>query len=146
MNTFVISLGGSLISPEAGRVDTAFLKKFRALILKYVKRGHRFAIIVGGGKVCRAWQEAVRKIITPPTPSYLKRGLRDDLDWIGIRATQLNAEIVLTMFGNMAYASVVCNPTQKVGKFRVLIGAGMFPDIPPIMMRWSGQKAWEQKW
>lgn len=126
MSTFVISLGGSLVSPEAGRVDTAFLKKFRALILKYVKRGHRFAIIVGGGKVCRVWQDALQSI-PPLRLRGSERGLRDELDWVGIRATQLNAEVVRAMFGNAAHAAVVQNPAQKVGGFRVLIGAGYVP-------------------
>src|SRR3989338_3043491 len=70
MSTFVISLGGSLVCPEVGRVNIEFLKKFRAVILKYVKRGDKFAIIVGGGKLARAWQDAARKLITPPAPPH----------------------------------------------------------------------------
>lgn len=118
MSTLVISLGGSLVSPEAGKVDVAFLKKFRALILKYVKRGHRFAVIVGGGKVCRAWQEAGRKL-----------GVKNsvDLDWIGIRATHLNMELVRAMFGSRVYAKIIEDPDQKVPPFRIVFGAGYKP-------------------
>ncbi len=118
MSTFVISLGGSLVCPEAGKVDTAFLKKFRALILKYVKQGNRFAIIVGGGKLARAWQEAGRKL-----------GVSDsrELDWIGIRATYVNAELVRAMFGKRVHGVVVFNPAKPVPKFKILIGAGYKP-------------------
>ncbi len=127
MSTFVISLGGSLVSPEAtaeagqaGRVDVAFLKKFRAVILKYVKQGHRFAIIVGGGKVCRAWQDAARTLGVKSS---------DDLDWVGIRATHLNMELVRAVFGNMAHFKVMENPHEKVAKFKILFGAGYKPGV-----------------
>jgi len=116
--TFVMSLGGSLVSPEAGRVDTEFLKKFRALILKYVKRGQRFAIIVGGGRVCRAWQEAGRTLGIKNTA---------DLDWIGIRTTHLNMELVRAMFGSRAYARIIEDPAEKVPSFSIVFGAGYEP-------------------
>lgn len=48
--TIVISLGGSIISPEFGKIDINFLKKFRKLILKFLKKRFKFIIIVGGGK------------------------------------------------------------------------------------------------
>ncbi|MBI2551789.1 UMP kinase [Candidatus Uhrbacteria bacterium] len=118
MSVFVISLGGSLVSPEAGKVDVAFLRKFRALIVRYVKRGHQFAIIVGGGKLARVWQESAKRLA-------IKR--ISELDWVGIRATQLNAELVRAMFENAAQGAVVFNPKQGVGKFKILIGAGYVP-------------------
>lgn len=115
MKTFIVSLGGSLISPGAEKVDVAFLKKFRALILKHAKQGNRFALIVGGGKVCRIWQDAAR---------YLQVNKDEDIDWIGIRATQMNAELIRAMFGKAAYPHVVCDPREKVTDFKILIGAG----------------------
>ncbi len=118
MSTFVLSLGGSLVSPGAGRVDTVFLKKFRALILKYVRRGHRFVIIVGGGKLCRVWQGAAKDL-----------GVKNDreLDWIGIRTTHANAELVRTIFSKVAYPELVINPAQAVRRFTILVGAGYEP-------------------
>ncbi|MBI4135371.1 UMP kinase [Candidatus Uhrbacteria bacterium] len=118
MATFVISLGGSLVCPEAGKVDTDFLKKFRALILKYARRGNKFAIIVGGGKLARVWQEALKRLEIKQI---------SELDWVGIRATQINAELVRAMFGSAAYKEVVLNPARKVGKFKILVGAGYVP-------------------
>lgn len=118
MKTFVISLGGSLVVPEAGKVDVAFLRKFRALILKYVRQGHRFAIIVGGGRLCRVWQGAARTLGVDNTT---------ELDWIGIRTTHANAEVVRAVFGDVAHAVVVTNPSQRIPRFRILIGAGYVP-------------------
>jgi len=143
MSTFVISLGGSLVCPEVGRVNIEFLKKFRAVILKYVKRGDKFAIIVGGGKLARAWQDAARKLITPPAPPHnphptlsprerdaeggVRGGRERLLDWVGIRATQLNAELVRVMFGDVAHYVVVYNPAEKVKTFCIMVGAGYLP-------------------
>lgn len=129
---FVISLGGSLVAPEAGRVDVEFLKKFRALILKYVVKGNRFAIIVGGGKLCRAWQGALRQArgILPERIRQLaeeSKAFKNDLDWIGIRTTQANAELVRAIFGKFAYPRVVADPEEKVGNFKIVIGAGFKP-------------------
>ena len=69
--TYVISLGGSLIAPEGG-IDWKFLKKFRQLIMAAVKRGNRFVIITGGGITARSYQAAAAKVI---------RLTRDDRDW-----------------------------------------------------------------
>ena len=116
--TFVISLGGSLVCPEGGRIDTAFLKKFRAVILSHVRQGERFVIVVGGGKLCRTWQAAAREL-----------GVRQntELDWIGIAATAANAEVVRAAFGEVAHPQVVANPFQKVARFKVLVGCGFVP-------------------
>lgn len=118
MKTFVISLGGSMVAPEVDKIDTVFLKKFRAVILRYVKKGYSFALIVGGGKPCRMWQDAGRKL-----------GVKDagDLDWVGIRATQINAELVRAVFGKYAYSRVVWDPCEKINNFKILLGAGYLP-------------------
>ena len=53
--TVIIALGGSIICPQPGKINIKFLKKFKKLILKYLKRGFRFIIVTGGGKVCRVY-------------------------------------------------------------------------------------------
>ncbi|MCX6751434.1 MAG: UMP kinase [Candidatus Nomurabacteria bacterium] len=87
METIIISLGGSLIIPE--EIDVDFLKDFKKLILSQVEKGKRFFIVVGGGKICRKYQ-AVAKELSNPTPV--------DLDMIGIKALNLNAELVRILF------------------------------------------------
>lgn len=86
METIVISLGGSLIVPD--QIDVNFLKDLKTLVLENVERGRKFVIITGGGKTCRNYQAAA-KIISNPSDM--------ELDMLGIRALNLNAELVRIM-------------------------------------------------
>ncbi len=116
-NTFILSLGGSLIVPE--EVDNLFLKKFIALISERVKKGDRFVIVCGGGGVNRKYNTAARKI---------KKLSNDELDWIGIHATRYNANFVRILFGKLAYKEIIINPYEKVKTNKpVIIGAGYEP-------------------
>ncbi len=96
--TIIISLGGSLIIPD--QLDTDFLKSFKELILSYVAKGKRFVIITGGGKINNRYNEAAKK---------LGDTLDEDLDWIGIAALKLNAELVRVIFSEQANKKVVDN-------------------------------------
>lgn len=104
MKRIVISLGGSLISTAEG-IDVKFLKKFRALLLSRVALGEQFIIVIGGGKVCRNYQAAL-KAVTSPTS--------DDLDQMGIAATWFNAELVRLIFKDLAYPRVNNTPDARV--------------------------------
>jgi uridylate kinase len=113
----ILSLGGSLIVPD--EVDVKFLRRFRKLVLRHAKKGKRFIIITGGGRLCRKYQDAAGKIA---------RLTRDDLDWLGIHATRFNAHLLRTIFRDYAHPRVIKNPNEKV-RFteKVLIGAGWRP-------------------
>jgi len=112
----ILSLGGSLIVPED--IDTKFLAKFQSLILKYIKRKN-FIILCGGGKTARKYQEAINKIMNAN---------QEDLDWIGIKATVLNANVVKTLFGKEVYSQIIQNPTEKLQiKEPILVAAGWKP-------------------
>ena len=115
METVVISLGGSVLAPS--HIDVNFLKKFRKLILGF--RGKRFVIICGGGKTAREYMNAASGILKM-TP--------DDLDWIGIHATRLNAQLLRNVFRDVAPMAIVKNPTKRIGTGkRVIIAAGWKP-------------------
>ena len=115
MDTMVISLGGSIIVP--GEIDTKFLKRFREIVLTLETK--RFLIICGGGTICRKYQNVAAEIAPVP---------KADLDWIGIQATRLNAELVRSMFGPMAYHKVIHDPDEPMDTDkRVIIGAGFEP-------------------
>ncbi len=113
----IVSLGGSLIVPE--EIDVEFLKKFRELVLKHVKQGKKFIIITGGGKTARRYQKAASEV----------RPLdEEDLDWLGIHSTRLNAHLVRTIFRDVAHPVVVKNLTKKEAfKESVLVAAGWKP-------------------
>ncbi len=113
--TVVISLGGSIIVPE--EVDIHFLKVFKQIIQSL--RDEQFIIICGGGKICRNYQNAARE-----TAEVSK----EDLDWIGIGATRLNAELVRSTFGKDASGKVIHDPDEEIdASKRIIIGAGFEP-------------------
>ncbi len=114
----IISLGGSLIVPKTG-IDVSFLKKFKAFIAKRVAKGERFVLICGGGSTARQYQKAAKGV---------GQISREDVDWIGIHSTRLNAHLLRTIFQNLAHSTVIKNP-HAPPRFResVLIAAGWKP-------------------
>ncbi len=98
--TFVLSLGGSLVVPNGG-IDTQFLSDFNTFIRNQVSsKKRRFFIVVGGGATTRQYQEAARVVG--------KQKIEDvDLDWLGIHATRLNAQMVRTIFQDIADPRVI---------------------------------------
>jgi len=101
---FIISLGGSLIVPQSG-IDYKFLKKFRELILKEIKKGNKFFIVTGGGDTARKYIRGANKIV---------RVKDEDCDWLGIHATRLNAHLIRTIFRKSAHSEIITNPTVKL--------------------------------
>ena len=113
----VVSVGGSLIGPDA--IDTDFLTRFKALVLEKVQRGFTFSIITGGGKIARHYQDTANAV-TPLS--------RQDLDWIGIHATRLNAQLLRNVFAGYAHPQVIKNPTIDIEADEpIIIAAGWQP-------------------
>lgn len=116
-DTVVISVGGSLIVPDA--IDTAFLKSFRDVILSHTARGTQFVIITGGGRTARLYQQSAKEVggITP-----------EDADWLGIHATRINAHLFRSIFREVAHPAVIKNPTNEIkATEKVIIAAGWKP-------------------
>lgn len=100
-------------------ISESFLKRFKELIERQVVEGKKFVIIVGGGKTSRNYQDAARqfKELTP-----------NDIDWIGINATWLNANLLRIIFDTNAEETVLIDPTQKIEmKKPILIAGGWKP-------------------
>jgi uridylate kinase len=117
MENIVISLGGSVIIPD--EINTDFLKRFKITISDFVKKGNKVIIVCGGGKLARRYSEAAKKIMKVSD---------DELDWIGIKATILNAELVKSMFGESAYEKVVNEPNRCITTDKkIIIGSGWKP-------------------
>ncbi|MFA5076078.1 MAG: UMP kinase [Patescibacteria group bacterium] len=115
----VISLGGSVLVPQEGYINYLFLKKFKEIVLKYIEQGYFFVIVTGGGKTCRLYQNAAKKV-TKLVP--------EDVDWLGIHSTRLNAHLLRTIFRQWAHQRIIDDPRirEKV-KESILIGAGWRP-------------------
>ena len=113
----VISLGGSIIVPD--KINVEFLKGFKKLITDFVEKGNKAIIVCGGGKTARLYQNAASKI------SSLRM---EDVDWMGIHATRLNAQLIKALFLNIVDERIIHNPNKKVDfKEKVLIAAGWKP-------------------
>ncbi len=109
----VISLGGSIVIPE--EIDVSFLRAFRETILREVQNGKRFALIIGGGKTCRKYQKAA---------SELSELTNEDLDWIGIYATHLNAHFMRYVFKDATDNMILTDPSQFTATDKsIIIGA-----------------------
>ena len=99
-NTFILSVGGSLVVPN-GIVDTKFLADFNTFIRNQVSvKKRRFFIVVGGGSIAGKYIEAAKEI--------RGKDLTDqDKDWVGIHATRLNAQLMRTIFQDIADPRVI---------------------------------------
>lgn len=119
--TFIVKLGGSLIFPPEG-IATTFLRQFQQVIRKQVtKHQRRFFIFVGGGYVARQYRDAGQAIVGHEL-------VNDDLDWLGIHATRLNAHLLRTIFRDLAHPVIIKDYSviQKPEK-PVVIAAGWKP-------------------
>jgi len=112
--TFVISLGGSLVAPADG-INWKFIKELKSLLLVELKKGSRFFLIVGGGNVCRRYQEAAKKI---------GRVGKAELDWLGIYSTYLNAQLVRVALCEHAYECIIMDINKKIKTDKQIIMAG----------------------
>lgn len=119
-NITVLSLGGSIIAPDA--VDHEFLKRFVAAMEKYLNDNpdHKVILVTGGGAPARNYQKAYRAIAEQPDA--------DLLDWLGIAATHLNGTLVRSLFSRYCDDALVTDPTAPiVFSGNILVAAGWKP-------------------
>ncbi len=97
----IISIGGSLIVPNGG-IDTEFLSKLNGFVRKqlteYPKK--QFFLVIGGGATARHYRDAGRDVVGHELS-------RDDLDYLGIHATKLNAHLLRTIFRDVAHPYII---------------------------------------
>jgi len=115
--TIIMSLGGSVIVPD--NIDINFLRSFKKIINKFIKKNYRFVIYCGGGSVARNYQK---------TASQIAKLDNDDLDWLGIHATRLNANFLKILFKNDAENIIIENPNKKINfNKKIITAAGWKP-------------------
>ena len=124
MRISVLSVGGSIIAPD--KVNSTFLSGFLVKIREYLSANpeDRLIFVCGGGAPARVYQQAYREVVSDPSE-------QDDAaqDWIGIKATYINAELVKAIFGKLCADPVVTNPTADDVSFtgRILVAGGWKP-------------------
>ena len=120
-NSFVLSLGGSLVVPNGG-IDTEYLKAFNRFIRNQISsKKRRFFIVVGGGTVARHYRDAGEAVIGHKVTEI-------DLDWLGVHATRMNAQLIRTIFQDITHPRVIkhYDIIRKVEE-PVIIAAGWKP-------------------
>jgi uridylate kinase len=118
----VISVGGSLIVPNTG-IDTKFLNELNTFIRSQLAKhpNRQFFLVIGGGAVARHYRDAgVQVLHRELTP--------DDLDWLGIQATRLNAQLIRSVFQDIAHPNIIRNyDIIRKPKESVVVAAGWKP-------------------
>lgn len=118
----IISVGGSLIVPNGG-IATKFLSKLNALIRNQLAQNpnRQFFLIIGGGATARHYINAGRDVVGHELTL-------DDLDWLGVHSTRLNAHLVRTIFQDIAHPNIVehYDIIRKVTE-QVVVAAGWKP-------------------
>lgn len=103
LERIVISVGGSVIIPNEG-ISITFLNNLNDFIRNQLalhpKR--QFFLVVGGGATARAYRDGGREVVGHDLTL-------DDLDWLGIHATRLNAQLVRTIFRDIAHPQIIKN-------------------------------------
>jgi len=121
----VLSVGGSIVAPDT--IDIEFIKEFKKLL---INRAERFILVVGGGGAARKYQKALKELGVES---------QEEMDWLGIAATKLNAQLIKSAFGNSCNPFVVSNPTVKLDfteKFLIANGwkPGFSTDYDAVML------------
>jgi len=109
-----------LVIPPSG-IDVTFLRNLNTLIRKKVREGIRFLLVVGGGRTARNYPNMAKRIINKVKD--------EDLDWLGIHATRLNAQLLRTIFKDIAHPRIIMNYDKRIVNWKepVAIGAGWKP-------------------
>ncbi|HEX8932349.1 MAG TPA: UMP kinase [Patescibacteria group bacterium] len=97
----VISVGGSLIVPNGG-INTKFLMHLNDFVRNQLAQNpkRQFFLVIGGGSTARHYIDAGRDVVGHELSN-------EDLDWLGIHATRLNAHLIRTIFRDIAHPNII---------------------------------------
>jgi uridylate kinase len=112
----VISLGGSLLTKE---LTSENFRKYADVILR-LSKNNKIIVICGGGKVCRDYRDVAKGLGAD----------NNQMDFIGIMATHLNASTFCSALGKSCYLvkwkvfkDAMKEVKRNFGK-KIIVGAG----------------------
>ena len=90
-----------MIVPSEG-VSGVFLMKLNTFIRKALTKNPnlQFFLVVGGGTTARDYRDAGREVVGHELTL-------EDLDWLGVHATRLNAHLIRTIFQDLANPYII---------------------------------------
>lgn len=113
----VISLGGSLLTRE---LTSENFRSYADVMLRLRDKGHKIIVVCGGGKVCRDYRDVAKSLGAD----------NEQMDFIGIMTTHLNASTFVTALGKVGYLvrwkslkEAMKEVKKNFGK-KILVGAG----------------------
>ncbi len=97
----IISVSGSLIVPNGG-IGIEFLTNLNQFVRDQLTQNpnRQFFLVIGGGVIARHYIDAGREVLKHQLPG-------EDLDWLGIHASRLNAHLVRTIFRDIAHPVII---------------------------------------
>ena len=119
-----LSLGGSLLTGKSAEptpvLNPDLFKKYAKILKNIHEEGHEIMVVCGGGQPARYFIELATKL----------GGNRDLQDYLGIKATHINALLLMAALGEIAdqsriYQSGSDLKYKKEGK--ILVGGGYKP-------------------
>jgi uridylate kinase len=116
----VMKIGGSLLFDEDRKYNLVRFKEYAQLIQQFKNQGHELLLVVGGGSLAKSLVEKGHHL----------DGEREALDYLGIAATWVSAQLLITALGKLAYPTPVMNEEQLVAlqqDGRLLVMGGIEP-------------------
>ncbi|MEM2121186.1 MAG: UMP kinase [Candidatus Woesearchaeota archaeon] len=129
----IISLGGSVINKKKINID--FIKDFKRVLESF--KNTKFIIVCGGGFIARNYQNALKE--------FSKKD--NDLDEIGIKATEINALLISKVFNAkiIKLEDFEKSKTQQFSKNNFLVSHGNVPGHTTDFIAVSFAKLLRQK-
>lgn len=116
----VIKIGGSLLFKHGGHLHLSRFKEYARVIRKLVDQDHKLVIVIGGGTLARKLVNDGEKLGSD----------REALDRLGIAATWINAQVMISALGEIAHH----HPIMKIEDLsnwweqeKVLVVGGLQP-------------------
>jgi uridylate kinase len=125
----VLRIGGSVLGSPP---DATIVEAYVAAVRKVLERGHKIAVVVGGGRIAREYIETARTLGLP----------RRDQDTIAIHVSRLNAKLVGIKLGAPSVPVSVSGMVSRLARARVAVMGGLRPGITTDTVATLVAEAW----